>query len=85
MTQTRIEPLYSLKNIQLTYLIVSCSVEGDEGGGPEGVHTVGAQDHVRVVQLVVVRDPASNESPEGLHAWVGAEASDLLGLATCIQ
>ena len=65
-----------------TYLVVSVSVEGDQGCGPEGVDAKGAEDNVGVVQLVVVRHPASNESPEGLHAWVGSESSDLLWLAT---
>ena len=65
-----------------TYLVVSVSVEGDQGLGPEGVDAKGAEDNVGVVQLVVVRHPASNESPEGLHAWVGSKSSDLLWLAT---
>ena len=45
---------------------------------PEVVHAHGAQNNVSVVQLVVVAHPGSDESPESLDRWVGAESGSLL-------
>ena len=67
----------------MTYLIVSVPIEGEQGSLPEVEDSVGAQDNVSVVQLVIMRNPASDESPEGLDSWVSAESSGLLWLATC--
>lgn len=58
------------------------SVEGNQACGPEGVDSVCAEDNVSVVCFVVMADPASDESPEGLDAWVGTPSSDFLWLAT---
>ena len=69
----------------VTYLVVSVSVECDECLGPEGVHAEGAQYHVGVVSFMVVGDPASNESPEGLDAWISTPSSCLFWLATYFQ
>lgn len=60
---------------------VAVSVVGDAGVPPELVEAKGAAQHVGVVQLVVVADPAADESPGSLDARVSAEASGLLGLA----
>ena len=65
-----------------TYLVVSISIEGDEGVGPEGVNSEGAEYNIRVVELVVVCHPASYESPEGLEAWISAKSRNFLWLAT---
>lgn len=65
-----------------TYLVVLVSVVGDEGVGPEVVDAKGAHYHVGVVELMVVANPRSDESPEGLHPGVGAHSRCLLWLAT---
>lgn len=69
----------------VTYLVVFVSVECDECRGPEGVHAESAQYHVGVVCFMVVTDPASNKSPEGLDAWIGTPSSCLFWLATYFQ
>ena len=66
-----------------TYLVVSPSVEADKCVGPEAIHSHGAEEHVGVVQLVIVANPSSNESPEGLDSGIGTESGGLLWLAAC--
>ena len=68
-----------------TYLVVSASVESDERVRPEAVESHGAENNVCVVGLVVVANPSSDESPEGLDSWVRAHSGCLLWLATCIN
>ena len=61
------------------------SVVSNEGRGPEGVHTVGAEDNIGVIQLVIVGNPASNKSPERLHSVVGSEPGRFHWLAACTR
>jgi hypothetical protein len=69
--------------MMITYLIVSPSVEADKCVGPEAVHSHGAEQNVGVVGLVIVANPSSNESPEGLDSGISPESGGLLWLATC--
>ena len=68
-----------------TYLVVSASVESDKRVRPEAVESHGTENNVCVVGLVVVGNPASDESPERLDSWVSAESGSLLWLATYIN
>lgn len=58
-------------------------VVGDEGEVPEVVDTHGAEQDVGVVSLVVMADPGSDESPEGLDSWVSSESRHFLWLSSC--
>ncbi len=61
---------------------VSSSIVAD-GSVPEGVvGGDGRQQHVGVVDLVVVGHPGPDESPESLHLGVGSESGHLLGLSS---
>jgi len=62
-------------------VVVSLSVVSDENGVPEVVHSDGRQNNIRIVQLVVVANPRSNESPESLHCWVSSESGSFLWLS----
>ena len=46
---------------------ITLSVIADACLPPERVETEGAQDNIGVVDLVVLTDPSSSESPEALH------------------
>ena len=61
--------------------MVSGSVVSDEDNVPEVVHSNGGENNVRIVQLVVVAHPGSNESPEGLHSCVSTKSSNFLWLS----
>ena len=65
-----------------TYLVIFVSVESNECLGPEGVYTECAEHNVSVIGFMIVSDPASNKSPEGLDAWVGAPSGCLFRLTT---
>ena len=58
------------------------SVVANADGPPEVVDTAGAAEDVGVPGLVVVADPGSNESPEGLDIWVSTESGSLLWLSS---
>ena len=62
--------------------MVPLSVVADHGVPPELVDGEGAEDRVRVVHLVVVAHPSADQAPHGLPSGIGAQARDLLGLAT---
>ena len=64
-----------------TYLVVLVSVIADQNRSPEGVESVGAQDNISVIELMVVGKPASDKSPEVLNSWVRPESGSLLWLA----
>jgi len=66
-----------------TYLVVLVSVVADENRVPEGEDSEGAHDDPGVPKLMVMGNPASNESPEGLIPWISTQSSHLLRLATC--
>ena len=57
---------------------VSGSVVADHGVPPEVVEADGASHNIGVVELMVVADPGSDESPEGLDSWVSAESANFL-------
>ena len=63
--------------------MVSLLVVGDEGKVPEVVDTHGAEQDVGVVSLVVMADPGSDESPEGLDSWVSPKSRHFLWLSSC--
>ena len=63
--------------------MISLLVVGDEGEVPEVVDTHGAEQDVGVVSLVVMADPGSDGSPEGLDSWVSAESRHFLWLFSC--
>ena len=58
-------------------VMVASSVVADAGAPPEVVNSEGAEDHPRVVELMVVADPGSDHSPEVLVGRVSSESSDL--------
>ena len=64
-----------------TYLVVLVSVIADQNCSPEGVESVGAQDNIGVIELMVVGEQASDKSPEVLNSWVRPEPGSLLWLA----
>lgn len=64
-------------------MVVSLLVVSDQDHVPEVVHTDGAEEDIGVIQLVVVADPGSDESPEGLDGWVSAESGNFLWLSAC--
>ena len=66
-------------------MLVAAAVVADASVPPELVDAEGAKKAVSVVQLVIVSDPGSNESPGGLDSRVGTESGNLLGLATYRQ
>ena len=69
--------------ISFTYLVVSPSIEANKWVGPEAVEAHGTQNYVSVVCLVVMGDPASYESPEGLDSGICSKSCRLLRLTTC--
>lgn len=58
---------------------VASAVVTNAGVPPELVDREGAQNNIRVVKLVVVADPAADESPSGLNGGVSSETGDFLG------
>lgn len=62
-------------------MVVAAAVVANAGVPPELVHGEGAEDDIRVVELVVVADPRTNKAPGGFHSGIGTEASLLLDLA----
>ena len=64
-------------------MVVASTVVADTGVPPELVGEETTQEHVGVVELVIVADPGADESPGGLDSWVSREESSLLWLATC--
>jgi len=67
-----------------TYLVVISSVVSNKSNMPDGEDTSSSENNIGIVEFVVVRHPASDESPEGLHIWISSKSSGLLWLATCI-
>ena len=65
-----------------TYVCISSSVVSYTHVPPEGVKTDGGEENIRVVSLMVMANPGSYESPEGLIGWVGTESADLLWLSS---
>ena len=63
-------------------MIVLLSVEAHDGIPPQIVDTDSASNNISVVEFVVVGDPCSDKSPEGLPGWVRTESGDLLWLST---
>ena len=62
-------------------VVVSLLVVTDQDSVPEVVHSDGAQKDIGVIQLVVVANPRSDESPEGLHGWVSTKSGCFLWLS----
>jgi hypothetical protein len=65
----------------MTYVMISLFIVTDEHSVPEVVDSDGGEDNVGVIQLVVVADPRSNESPESLYSWISSKSSNLLGFS----
>jgi len=61
---------------------IAAAVVADSGVPPELVSQESTPDHVRVVHLVVVADPAADHAPARLHGGVSAEAANLWGLTS---
>ena len=57
------------------------SVVSNESVPPEVVEADGATNDIGVVKFMVVAHPGSDESPEGLDSWIGAESADFLWLS----
>ena len=66
-------------------VVVLSAVEVNAGVPPELVDGEGAENHVGVVQLMVVADVRADESPGGFHGGISAETGLLLGLAAYIS
>lgn len=62
-------------------MVVASTVVADTGIPPELVDCESHENNVRVVQLVIVANPAADEAPSSLNGWVGTEASNLLWFA----
>jgi hypothetical protein len=61
--------------------MISLSVVANEYSIPEVVNSHGGENNVGVVQLVVVADPGSDESPEGFHSWISTKSGNFLGFS----
>ena len=59
-------------------MVISLSVVANEHVPPEGVDAKGADNNVRVVQLMVVCNPCADHSPHGLPGWISTESGNLL-------
>jgi hypothetical protein len=64
-------------------VVVASSVVADESVPPEVVDAQSHAQDVGVVQLVVVANPGSHESPKGLNFGVGTKPGDLLRFSLC--
>lgn len=62
---------------------VSLSVVADETVPPKLVDGEGPEDGEGVVNLVVVADPRTDQSPSCFPGGVSTESGDLGGLAAC--
>lgn len=51
-------------------LIVPVSVVADQGSVPEGKDSIGTNNNPCIPKLVVMCNPASDESPKGLESWI---------------
>lgn len=63
-------------------MVVASAVVADTGVPPELVSEEATQQHVGVVELVIVADPGADESPGGFDSWVSRKESSLCWLAT---
>jgi len=63
-------------------VVVTAAIVANGSSPPELVGQESNRNHVRVVQLMVVADPAANHSPGSLDSWVSAEAGYLCWFAT---
>ena len=63
-------------------MVVASAVVADTGVPPELVCEEATQQHVGVVELVIVADPGADESPGGLDSRVSREERSLCWLAT---
>ena len=61
-------------------MVVDGSVVTYASVPPEGLHAHGNKKYVGVVDLVVVRHPGSNESPESFDSRVSSDSCDFLWL-----
>ena len=61
--------------------MVTSSVVADAGIPPELVDGEGAENSVRVVQLVVMANPGADEAPSCLNGWVSTKSSLFLWFA----
>jgi len=62
-------------------VVVTSAVVANASVPPELVDGESAENNVRVVQLVIVANPAADEAPSGFNGWVSTEASRLLWFA----
>ena len=62
--------------------MIASAIVADTGVPPKLVGEETAQEHVRVVKLVIVADPRTDKSPGRLDSRVSREESCFLGLAT---
>ena len=62
-------------------VMVPLTIVANEGVPPELVDTEGNTDGASIVDLVVVANPAADESPCGLPGGISTDAPDLGGLA----
>ena len=65
-----------ISKIFVTYVSVFGSVVADESVPPEVVEADGAEEDVAVVDLMVLADPFSKESPHGLPGGVGTDSAN---------
>lgn len=63
-------------------MTVSLSIVSNDEVPPNLVDEEGGADNVGIVSLMVVGNPDSNESPEGLDSWVSTESGSLLWLSS---
>ena len=65
-------------------MVISSSVVSNAHVPPEAVESDGVEEDVGVVDLMVLANPGSNESPHGFPGWVSTDSRDLLWLSSCI-
>ena len=64
--------------ITITYVVVSSSVVSNAHVPPEVVEADGGKDNVGIVDLMVLGNPGSNESPHGFPGGVSSDSGNLL-------
>jgi len=66
-----------------TYLVVPVSVVANENLLPEVKDSEGTNNNPGIPELMVVGNPASDESPEGLVSGISTQSRHFLRLTTC--
>jgi hypothetical protein len=75
-------PFFFLLDCELEgSVVVTSAVVTNASVPPKLVDGESAENNIRVIQLVIVANPAADEAPSGLNGWVSTETSHLLWFA----